>query len=171
MNWWKSLEKRERIVLSIGFAAIILAIGYFGMRPALDQYETSRAQLMAARSQLEQARRIHREVQELERERERVEQLLAARGSNYSLWNAVNRSIQTNQLARHAEITSQPNEMAGASAVRISLSGVSLEQLVELLYEIHSRDSLVTLRRVQYLRPALDGQGLDCDLMLITPMP
>jgi len=161
------LEKRERIVVAGGAAAAVLIVGDYLISGPLEAYQQSRTRVIAAQQALTQAQTMHRQVVESRSDREAVEQLLAVReGSN--LFSTVTRAIQTVNLTDRAEMQSQPRLMANAQAVQISLTGVSMTELVDLLHELFS-DNLVVLHQLTHLRPAQSGQGLDCAFVLIQP--
>lgn len=53
--------------------------------------------------------------------------------------------------------------------VKMQVSGVSLEQVVNLLHRIYASNNLIVLRKLEYLRAASDGQGLECSLLFLCP--
>ncbi len=53
--------------------------------------------------------------------------------------------------------------------VKMQVSGISLEQLVNLLHRIYASNNLIVLRKLEYLRAASDGHGLECSLIFLSP--
>jgi len=165
----RSLEKRERWALFVCGVVVLATVLYLVVEGPLEKYTISKGQLIAARQNLARARAMHGEIQEARQDREAVQKVIGARGSGYNLLTAVSRAVQIAQLTDRAVLDSLPRELVDASAVKITLRGVSMQELVDLFHDVHSKDSLVVLHRVSHLRPALDGKGLDCEVILITP--
>lgn len=164
-----NLEKRERIVLAAGAAAVIAVLVYMVVTGPLEAYENSKIQVAQARQRLVQAQALAREVQAAQLHREAISKLMAVRGPSYNLFTTINRAVQIAGVADRAVTASLPAEIASASAVKLTLTGVSMEELVNLLYDIYSKDSLVVLHRLDHLRASLDGKGLQCEVVFITP--
>lgn len=164
-----NLERREKIVLAVGGLAVAIALVYWVFQGPMQSYKTTKTQLTQAKTRLAQARQMHGQIVGSREESQALTTLMKGRGASYDLWSSVNRAVQTAQLQDRVQTDSLPRELSNASAVKITLTGVSLEELVSLLYEIHSRDSLVVLHAVSHLRPARNEQGLDCELILVTP--
>lgn len=135
----------------------------------MEMYKRSKAQLTLVQTNLQQAEKIAETIQAARKGREAVDKLIAVRGASYNLYTAIYRAVQSVGMTDRAVITSIPKEMTGASAVRLTLNGVSMEELVDLLYGIQSADKLVVLHEVTHLQPSKDGKGLECNLVLVTP--
>ena len=45
---------------------------------------------------------------------------------------------------------------------------VPLKELVSLLHDLYSGDALVSVYKVDTMRPAPSGKGLDCDVTFMT---
>lgn len=165
----RKLEKRDRVVLTVGGIMVAVILAYLGVTGPLQEYENSKALVVQARQRLMQAQTIAREVQSVQQHRDSIAKLIAVRGPSYNLFTTINRAVQIANCSDRATTSSLPAEVSSASAVKLTLTGVSMEELVNVLYEIYSKDSLVVLHRLDHLRPALDGKGLQCDLVFITP--
>lgn len=165
----KRLEPRERNFLIGGGAILAVAAVYLLAQGPLEALERSEAQLQAAKMNLAEAQRVHDEAEAQRLEGQALDGILSARGRSYDLGTAVYRALQAKGLTERATTETVPRTLEGASAVRIELEGVSMEELVDLLYDIHSSDELVVLHELRYLRPMPSGQGLTCVLVLLTP--
>ena len=165
----RELDKRERIVLGAGGVALLVMVLYLVAEGPMDAYEKSKGQVIAARSNLSRAQSIAKEKQAARKDKDVIDNMIKARGPGYNLWGDINRAVQTAQLSDRATRDSMPGLTAKASAVKLGLKGVSLEELVNLLYDIQSKDSLVVLHEVRFLRLATDGEGLECELVFTTP--
>ncbi len=166
---WGNLEKREQTVLALGGVVILVAVGYWGSRGPWEKYQAAKAHVVQARERLARAKALEEEVRQTRQSREIIEKLIQGRGPAYNLWTVVSRAVQTTQLTDRAEVSSRPEELTDASAVGLTLNRVTLEEVVNVLHAIHSSDSLVVFHRLSHLRPAMDGKGLECELILITP--
>jgi type II secretory pathway component PulM len=165
----RTLEKREKIVLTAGAVIVLVMLGFWLTKGPLRQYEQSKIQVAQATQRLAQAQVMAEEIRNARRDRESVQKLVQARGPSYNLWTTVNRAVQTVHIADRAQTDSVPNFGGDATAVKLSLREVSMRELVELMHHIHATDNLVVLHQVSRLRPASGGKGLECEMILITP--
>ena len=161
------MESREKKALALGAAIVVAAGLYWLAQGPLEKYRQSQAQLNAVQANLADAKAIHEKVIEIRREEETLERLLAARGTQYDLGTSIYRALQAHGLTDRSETETLPRR--GVSAVRLELDGVSMQELVDLLYDIHSSDDLVVLEELRHLRPIPSEKGLMCEMVLITP--
>lgn len=166
------LNPRERkLVLygSIG-GAIMLLYGFLTWQNGpIALYQRSANQLADARSRLEQAQMIQAEVAYERQSRQQLQEVVKGRPASYDLFTFVNRAIrEANLNDRAPQLQNRPvgDQFEG---VQITLSGVSIDELIRFLHRVYEADSLVMLDRLDYLREARDGRGLDCSMVLKTP--
>lgn len=164
----RKLESRERIALGVAGALIAAAVVYWLAQGPLDKYHQAEARLRAARANLAAAEELHKKAAAARLEGQALDSLLAVRSPNYDLGTEVYRAIQAQGLTDRSQ-TETERGIRGAYAERIELEGVSMEELIGLLYEIHRGDDLIVLQKLDYLRPMPDGKGLECRFVLITP--
>jgi hypothetical protein len=171
-----TMQKREKVVLAVGAVVVVIIIGQWLVsdRGPLKTYKQSVTQIQAARRRLVEARSI-RDVSLARRQSsEALEQKLRARGA-FGLYTHVDRALQAQNLksgegARATLETQNTAVRSGAfEAVKLRLDGVSMEELLGLLVRIYSGDNLVVLDRLDELRPADDGRGLTCTMVLMAP--
>ncbi len=163
------LEKRERVALMVGAVGVVCIVGYVVARGPFQEYQNSKVLVAQARQRLVQAQTMAKELQAVQQHKDSIAKLMAVRGPSYNLFTTINRAVQIANCTDRAVTSSLPAEVTNASAVKLTLTGVSMEEFVNVLYEIYSKDSLVVLHRLDHLRPATDGKGLQCDLVFITP--
>lgn len=164
------LRKRERILLVGGTILLVLVAGYIGGRGPWAKYKASAATLGEARERLQQALAMRAAVLEARRSQEIIQTRMKERG-NFNLWGAVNGALRNAKLAeRGADLQSKKGVASEKfAAVQLTLEGVSMEELVNLLYTIYSGNNLVVLHSLDKLTPAESGKGLTCQLTFISP--
>jgi type II secretory pathway component PulM len=167
MNLENFGPREQRIAAGGGIlllaALVVMLVGF----ASSDDYALAQQRLADARNRLARAEAVVRELRASQAGTAALEQMLRARGTGYSLYTSIDRAVRAAGLTDRARLESQA--MGDASAVRITLQGVSMEELVDLLYDIYAGDKLVFLHRLAYLEPADGGRGLDCQFWLKTP--
>ena len=164
-----NLEPRERILIVVGAVVTVIVLGSFIVRGPLHKYKAIHSQVRVARDRLRRAEAARQEILSRRADQEALRALMQARGAGYSLWTVVTRAIQIKGLTNRAKIDSANREASIGNGVKLMLEGVSMEELVGVLYEVQGKDPLVILHKLDYLRPARDGKGLECSLVFISP--
>jgi Tfp pilus assembly protein PilO len=165
---WSSLEQRERVFLVVGAVLVLVMLGYWLSSGPWNAYVRAQRQYEAAQRNVRAAEQYAAQIEELRRDQYALSSLLDQRPADFDLWTIVWRKVQANDLVERAEVNNEPTIMTNASGVNLRLRGVSMEELVDLLYDIHTADRLISLHEVE-LQPASDGEGLQCRLTLVTP--
>ena len=163
-----TLDTRQRVLAIGAIVALALAAGYvMVVRDLTDSYRVSERTLNMARERLRAARMWSAEVQAEQQGHEALAALLAERGS-FDLFSYTNQTLQRLDLREHASLNNAPRPNPTLAEVEVTVRGVTLEQLVNLLHEIQGEGRLVAVRSV-VLQPAPDERGLVCSMRLATP--
>ena len=166
------LQPRERVVVFGGAIALAAIVLYGAFQGPYEAYKNSAAQVKAAELRLQQAQLWQAEI---EAARDKEAKLLSQMSQvlpNFDLWTHINRAVKDTNLADRAEVLSSRTGAApgsNMSAVDLTLKGVSTGDLVKLLHEIYDEEAFVVMERLDELKPASSGRGLDCRMRLIAP--
>jgi len=171
-----AMQKREKIVVTVGavVVAVIVLQWLFSDRGPFNAYSQSIRQVQAARNRLLDAQLIRDEALARRKSRQAIQARLRERGS-FRLYSHVDRALEAQNLkseqSTRAILETQNTAVRSGNfeAVRLQLRGVSMTELLDLLVRIYSGGNLVVLERLDELRPADDGQGLDCSMVLMAP--
>lgn len=170
------MQKREKLVVLAGAVVVVIIVSQwlFSDRGPLNAYSQSIRQAQAARARLEDAQLIRDEALSRRQSREALEAKLRSRGA-FGLYTHVDRALQAQNLkgsqGKRATLETQNTAVRSGAfeAVKLQLDGVSMEELLDLLLRIYSGNNLIALDRLDELRPADDGRGLVCSMVLIAP--
>ncbi len=166
----KQLQPRERMFIFGGIAAAILIGVWWGAQRPLDAYRKSALTREATRLRLQQAQLWHDEIKLAQDKVDQIKQSISNRG--FDLWTHIDSVVKILALGQRADIRSvkgvaSPTDKV--SAVQMQLTGVSLQELVDLLYKIYSSDYIIILDRVDQIKPSQNGHGLDCRMVFLAP--
>lgn len=172
------LDRNEQIgVVLCGIAVVaIILVGmwvYTGPRKA---YQRSRDEVTSLVEQLATLETLKAA------ETERVERLkslmdtLQSREPNFSLLAHVEKLVKDQNLTNNAEFRSaRPGAMrensAGLDVVTLTLNGVGLKNIVDVLHALYASNKLIIVQGVERLRPSEVSSGLDCTLTLASLKP
>lgn len=165
-------SRREWTFIAIGLAVLICAPVYFAaVRPLKNTHMKSVRNLASAQDRLLDAALWHDEFVAAQSGAGALEDLVKARSPRFDLWSYVNDKCKEAGINDRAEVE---KKRGGAStgkldAVELKLSGVSMEELVNLLHKTSSDDALVVVNEMGQLVPAPDGKGLNCSVSFVTP--
>lgn len=168
------LDPRERTALLCGVVALFLVIFlllYIPIGPGA-KYEASSERLADLQLELQDARLTKMEAEEELDSQTRLIALMETRPPNFSLYAYVENVLDEMSLrdAGRASLENYRSSQASPKQpmVQMSLEGISLEELVELLHTLYSSQNLVAVYEVGELSPAPNGRGLNCNLILVT---
>ena len=164
------LQPRERMVLIVGAIGVVVIAAYGISQGPYQKYVQSKEQVVDARERLKQAQLIQLSVQ---REREKQKDILAKLGSasDFNLWNEIDKAVKDLKLGARCSMRSNRAGSRGqqGTSVDVTLTGVSNQELVELLHRVYDTGKLVLLSEMQYLKPSADKKGLDCRMTFVAP--
>lgn len=165
------LQKREINTIVIGALAITFMLGYtFGQKP-YRIYKQSISDVAQAETALQMAQLTRDAVLEARRGQEELQARAKARPAGYDLYQFIAGAVKQAELEDRSDIQSQANPARDAqySSVRLTIKGAKLEELVNLLYNIHSGDPLIILENVTKMQPEREGKGIECQMTFISP--
>jgi hypothetical protein len=173
MEMASKLQKREKTVLAIGAVAVVAILVYaavFSSKGPGAEYRKSVEQVAEARRRIEGLRKTHADVQESRKGYEQIEQRIKARG-NFDLYGFLTKTLNEAGLKERFTLGDQPTAVASSdlAAVKLSMSGVSIKELTDLLHKIYADKNLVVLNSLEELRPEADEKGLYCRMVFVTP--
>jgi hypothetical protein len=152
-----------------GVAIVALAIVIPVVRKAQAAYDKSDSQVEQARNRLQDAKELRMLIEAERGGQKAIRQRLAQRPSNFSLYGFTNRYLRELNLETRADLQTSVSRMSGMEQVKLSLKGVSMEEAVNFFHKLLDDNSLVVVQKLQWLRPARDGKGLDIAMELMAP--
>lgn len=165
----RSLTPRERILI---VCALLILVGITVplARGLAEKYRDARQELQRATDRLDQARLIRETVIEERHDQQIIQELIASRSPGFDLYSYTNETMLTQNIQHLGTLQSQ-GSMSGGSldAVRLTLRGVNMKQLLNLLHTLYASDNLIAMQRLRYLRPSGNAKGLDCEITLVAP--
>ena len=167
----RTLAKRERIVLVGAVTLLGLILLLPPGREFARDYERTRSQADDATNRLNEIRRMRKLVLSERSARRIIMDRVEARDPNFDLYSFTNASLIQLSMNDRARLQSQGSRFAGGAldVVQLNLSNVSMEQIIDLLYKLHSSGNLIAMQRLGHLRPMNDGKGLECEIVLMAP--
>lgn len=166
-----TLAKRERIMIVGAVALFGLIFIVFGGREFASDYERTQHQVVEAMNRLDQIRQMRTLILTERSDRRIIMDRVEARDPNFDLYSFTNASLIQLSMDDRARLQSQGSRFAGGAldVVQLNLSNVSMEQIIDLLYKLHSSGNLIAMQRLGHLRPMNDGKGLECEIVLMAP--
>jgi hypothetical protein len=166
------LDPRERAALALGglaLALVVLLAVYIPMGPKA-RHALAEGRVAGLQSDLNLAALTRMEERARLDSQEQLRQKLEARPPTFDFFAFVNNTLGEVALTDRAELNDYRtrNSSPKQPMVDLRLSGVSLKELLDLLHRLYSSGNLIVLYKMDQLRPAPNGQGLDCQLTLTT---
>ena len=168
------LQKRERIMVTVGVIAVVGALAYHITQGPLDAYQQVQQEYEEARFSLSQAALWRSEIVQARSSHDALTEHIEARGGNFNLLTFFNNTLSEHGLIERADFSNARPGVGGVPAgdfegVQLHLSGVSMEELIDFLHTLYDSGNLIVLSDLRYLRPADDGQGLDTEMTFFCP--
>ena len=167
------LGKREKITVLVGILLVVLVVGLQLGRKPWREYKRTEAALKTARADVERAKQWLSEIEATQSERESLARFLQTRGPRFDLYTFISAILAEKGLLERGailkETKSTSNPLLNMAELQVSLKGVTLEELVNVLHAVYSANSLVLVQKVDKIAPATDLKGLDCSLVFVTP--
>ena len=168
------LDKREKGTVVFATLFLLLAIFMAVYVPTSwgKRYDKAKSQLAAKKSELQLAQldkideeaRVHSQQQLLE--------LLDARPASFGLFPYINGVVSEVGLSERAKLGNSQSarnrkKWPKHPMVELELNGVSLEELVNLLYKVRSSKNLVNIYQME-TEPATRDKGLRCEITFVS---
>lgn len=164
-----TLQKRERNVVAIFSVLLVVFIIYMGAQGPLAKYRRSIKNLHDARARIKQMRIFETQIMNDRSGHEALKKLVAARAPGFDLYEFLYK-LSESSFKDRARIQSQDSPLAGAfSVVGLQMNGVSLQEVVDFLYKVYASKDLIIVPKVDYIRVAKDGKGLECQMTFAAP--
>jgi hypothetical protein len=168
----KNLDKRDQIGLSLGILAVTLVVMLALYIPAGPRRACLKSQstLETARKDLQKQQLAKMdEADRLSRQKQLME-LLAKRAAGFEMFAYVDGLLNTQGLRDRAQLDQfKPrNGSAREPMVQLRLAGVSFDEIIGLFHGLYSSGNLIAVYKMESMRPAVSGKGLDCDVTLMT---
>jgi hypothetical protein len=168
----QNLDKRDQVGLILGILAVTLVLMLALYIPAGPRRACLRSQtaLEEARTDL-QTQQMNKldEADRLSRQKQLME-LLAKRAAGFEMFAYIDGLLNTQGLRDRAQLDQfKPrNGSPREPMVQLRLEGVSFDEIIGLFHGIYSSGNLVAVYKMESMRPATSGKGLDCDVTLMT---
>ncbi len=165
-------DKRSQAGLILGILAVTLVVMLALFIPAGPRRACLRSQavLDEARADL-QTQELNRqdEADRLARQKQLME-ILAKRPAAFDLFAHVDSLLNKLGLRDRAQLDQfKPhNGSPGEPMVQLRLEAVAFDEIISLFHDLYSGGNLVSVYKMDSMRPATSGKGLDCDVTLVT---
>jgi len=170
------LNSRERAVVIGGGAVILIMAILLLVQGPYEAYSRSEDQLASARERLKRAQTLRDQYLSVQAGYQELEEQLPET-FNQPLLSIINQVLREAELTEggKAQLENFDSTIVDArdqlDPVRLTLTGVSLEELVDVLYKIYRRSGVLLVEQVNYLRPGSNDQGLNIQLLLSKVRP
>lgn len=168
------LQKRERIMVTVGVLAVVGVLAYHITQGPLEAYQQVQQEYEEARFSLSQAALWRSEIVQARSSHDALAEYIEARGGNFNLLTFINNTLSEHGLIERADFSNARPGVGGVPAgdfegVQLHLSGVSMEELIDFLHTLYDSGNLILLSDLRYLRPADDGRGLETEMTVFCP--
>lgn len=168
------LEPRDRIgLMFVCFVAVlVLMIAAYIPRGPRQRWLNAENALAASKSALQGKLLEYADQQDRLARQKQLMELLEKRSADFSLFAFMDSLLNKTGLRSKAQL--EQYRPRGASPrqpmVQLRMQGVALSELVDLLHGVLKPENVVAVYKVDALKPAVTGKGLDCDITFATVM-
>jgi type II secretory pathway component PulM len=169
-NRYYKLEKRERLMVKVAGLAVGAFFVYSFIWTPIASYQADLEDEMVARQHdLAEVRRMTVEYRQLKTELTTLEKNTAPSGSDFSLPStlstALNGAVETDKIAGISNLPDKPiSDQFIQHSAGLKLTGVSLAQLVEVLYRIKTIKVPVVVSDLSIKKHGQDAHAYDVDM-------
>jgi len=167
-----NLEQRDRLGLMFVFfvVALVLLMAVYVPRGPRQRWQNAASALTASKAALQEKLLDYADQQERLARQKQLMELLEKRSPDFSLFAFMDGLLNKTGLRSKAQL--EQYRPRGASArqpmVQLRMQGVALSELVDLLHGALKPENVVAVYKVDALKPAVTGKGLDCDIIFAT---
>lgn len=164
MNFWQTLQSRERLYIGGAGAAIVLFLIFkLTIDPLFKHSSELDRQMVTARRQLAELRVMQQEYQRQKNVVDSINSQLK-RQQNFAIVSRLEElarqtGLQQNKILSMRQAPITPSEMYNEESIEVKMDGVTLEQLVRYLYQIENSPQLLKIKRLD-IKPHLDNRQL-----------
>ena len=163
MNFFRNLGTRERVfVMTAGLAVLLALLFMVVIDPMLAHSARLDRQIVTAQRELQELQTLQRTYQRQKSVLDRINAQLK-RQQNFALLSRLE------ELAGQAGIRSKilymkptigtPSDAYDEEAVEIKMEGVTLEQLIQYLYQVENSPQFMKIKRL-YIKPRLENRQI-----------
>lgn len=163
------LGKRERLVVTVGVACLVLMASSFFVNKARGAYKQTQKQLDVATTTLQDAQNLQAIIDAERSGHRAIQDRIKARPRGFALYSFATRCLNEVQLTKRAQLETDKRGSGNLEGVRLKLTGVSMEELTDFLHKIYASNNLVVVQKLEHLKASADGKGLDCLMTLMMP--
>lgn len=166
------LDKRDRGTLFFAGLFVLLALFMAVYVPASlgKRYKSAKGQLAQKQQELQLAQLDLLAEQDRVQSQEKLLAVLNARDPRFDLFSFVNGALKDTKLSDRAKLEIAPttrNSSPNHPMVDLELTGVSLEELIELFYKVGGSNNLIAVHKMT-IEPAVRDRGLKCEVVFVT---
>ena len=166
-----SLAPREKRLIAIMFTGMVCMTLIPIYKNVTARHVQSENQLAQAKQRLEDAR-LWRSAIVTDREGQKIIQAqLSARDGSFDLYSATSKWISETKLDGRANLQSKglTSPEGVVEGIQITMTHVNMNEILNLLHKMYNSKNMITMQKMPYLRPARDGKGLECAVVMIAP--
>lgn len=167
-----NLDLKEKIALFLGILAsvmVLLLAVYVPVGPR-KWYKDSQAELASVKEELQLQTLFRQEEEERLNKQKVLMEKLKGRPAEFSLFTYVDNLLTSTNLRNRAQLEQYRPRNASPKQpmVQLRLQGIDFKELVDFLHKVYSSGNLIAVYKMDYLRPAPNEKGLDCDITFVT---
>ena len=163
------LKPREKVVVAVGTVVLLL----IGITPLAQRgwsaYERSEALVEESRDRFQLAQEWQIAIEEERAGQKAIRDQLRRRPPRFDLYSFTNLALREEKLQERATLNTESLNNPALDGVLVELRGISMKQLVDFLHRLYDSGNLIVVQKVDHLRPANDGNGLDLRMTLMSP--
>jgi general secretion pathway protein M len=169
----QKLEKREKRVVTAGAIFLVcFMVFHFAVSPLLHARQQTQKALIQKSEDIKKIRQLQKEYRQLQNQAENIQNRLQKRNSSFTLFSFIEeRATKANVKQQINSMTPSTSEGEGPlqeSRVDLKLEKISLQQLVDFLQQVESKDDVVAIKRISIQENSKDEGLLDVVMQIIT---
>jgi general secretion pathway protein M len=163
MNFFRNLQPRERMFVGgAGAVLVIFLIFKLMIDPMLKRSADLERQIVTARQQLTELRTMQQDYQRQKSVVDGINSQLKKQ-PNFAIFSRLEELAgQTgirSKIVHMKPTVSTPNEVYKEESVEVKMEGVTLDQLVQYLYQVENSPQLLKIKRLE-MKPRFDNRQI-----------
>jgi general secretion pathway protein M len=163
MNFLRNLQPRERLFVGgAGAVLVVFLIFKLTIDPMLKRSAELDRQIVTARQQLNELRTMQQDYQRQKSVVDSINSQLKKQ-PNFAIFSRLEELAgQTgirSKIVHMKPTVSTPNEVYKEESVEVKMEGVTLEQLVQYLYQVENSPQLLKIKRLE-MKPRFDNRQI-----------
>ncbi len=170
---FNKLEKREKRIVVAGVIFLVcFVLFHFTVSPLLQARQQTQKALIQKKEDIKKIRQLQEEYRQLQNQAVNIQNRLQKRSPSFTLFSFIE------ERATKAKVKQQINSMTPSisegegplqeSRVDLKLEKISLQQLVDFLQQIESKDDVVAIKRISIQENSKEEGLLDVVMQIIT---